>query len=149
MSECFLVITSSLCLISSKKLDRSTCWLEPMFNLCGQNPVRKLFVGWRSCLHHLQCLLTLISQTILRAVLEQEHANGRIIYICCRTLSTREQQYGNTELETLAVAQSLKHFRAYLYEKASISFIDGKHSAKEAAVVLHFHLQHFLIRLAF
>lgn len=74
---------------------------------------------------------------------------GRIIYICCHTLSTREQQYGNTELETLAVAQSLKHFRAYLYEKASISFIDGKHSAKEAAVVLHFHLQHFLIRLAF
>lgn len=150
----FLVITSSLCLISSRKLDRSTCWLEPMSHLCGQNPVRKLFVGWRSCSHHLQCLLTLISQIILRAFLEQEHANSKTypILLCMlpylvNTWAT-VWNYGTGNF----VARSLKHFRAYLYKKTSVSSINGKRSAKEAAVVLRmsvFHLQHFLIRLAF
>ena len=53
----------------------------------------------------------------LGAVLEQEQADGKnhpIVY-ASRTSSLHEQRYGITELETLAVVWSLRHFRAYLY----------------------------------
>jgi len=53
----------------------------------------------------------------LGAVLEQEQADGKNhpIAYASRTLSKHEQRYRITELETLAVVWSLRHFRAYLY----------------------------------
>ena len=51
------------------------------------------------------------------AVLEQEQADEKyhpIAYVS-PTLSPHEQWYGITELETLAVVWSLRHFQAYLY----------------------------------
>ena len=53
------------------------------------------------------------------AVLEQlEQADEKYhpIAYASPTLSPHEQQYGITELETLAVVWSLRHFQAYLYE---------------------------------
>ncbi len=53
----------------------------------------------------------------LRAVLEQEQADGsrHPIAYASRNLSKHEQRYGITELETLAVIWSLRHFRAYMW----------------------------------
>ena len=53
----------------------------------------------------------------LGAVLEQEQGDGKNhpVAFASRTLSKHEERYGITELETLAVVWSLRHFRAYLY----------------------------------
>ena len=62
----------------------------------------------------------------LGAVLEQEQADGKNhpIAYASRTLSPHEQWYGITELETLAVVWSLKHFLAYLYGHKCIVYTD-------------------------
>jgi len=52
----------------------------------------------------------------LGAVLEQQQKGvSHPVAFASRTLSKHEQQYGITELETLAVVWGLRHFRAYLY----------------------------------
>ena len=62
----------------------------------------------------------------LGAVLEQEQADGKNhpIAYASRTLSPHEQWYGITELETLAVMWSLRHFHAYLYGHKCVVYTD-------------------------
>ena len=62
----------------------------------------------------------------LGGVLEQEQADEKYhpIAYASRTLSPHEQQYGITELETLAVVRSLRHFRAYLYGHKCVVYTD-------------------------
>ena len=60
----------------------------------------------------------------LEAVLEQEQADGKSIVYANRTLSLHEQWHGITELETLAVVWSLRHFCAYVYGHKCIVYTD-------------------------
>ena len=80
----------------------------------------------------------------LGAVLEQVQDDGshHPVAFASRTLSKHEAKYGITELETLAVIWSLRHFRAYLYgHKCTVytdhspvtSLLKTKHSSGKLA----------------
>ena len=65
----------------------------------------------------------------LGAILSQKQKDGSIhpITYSSRQLQRSEKNYGITELETLAIVWSLKHFRPYLYGHHCVLYTD--HSA--------------------
>ena len=55
----------------------------------------------------------------LGAILSQEQDDGSLHPVCyaSRALAPAEQNYGITDLETLAVVWAISHFRHYLYNQ--------------------------------